>query len=524
MEKLKKRLEKKADENNERKILYETGELRYFWKDAGLPNPFDLVEKFIIEKGLKLYGGQALHEYIKHKDSKGFYSKNEFPDYDVFSPDAWNHAKELSDKLNDMGYSYVEAKPSILNDKHHQTYKVSVDFLPMLDLTQVGCPIEKLNKNKCRTCSYKVKGKCQSVFNKIPAIDLYDKKEMDKVYYDTFNYKTKKGTYKNKFFLSSPEWLKISMYWELTEPLGDTSRLPKVGTRLALFEKYYETKFKELCEPVKKDIKIDKKMTTMLDFVLEHIKERNERIVEFGPYTHNFYVEKSKRVPVLNYQIYTTNMPYDVKLIMDKLKKRFRNTDFRTSERQFYWKQYIDEETRIYVKHNNKFHLLVNFVEHAKCMPYYKSNNVKHASIDLMIFNYRHRKELPDIYKITEGMPYDYECMLKDLLDAYKKYSESKPMKYERYVSRCVGEPVDKRKELMSDRWIDKKKTLKKTKYYVDYPTKGFISKITPIEHSINFLPYKPSESAFKKYYHFTKKGRRETLKNTKKMDALQAL
>ena len=42
---------------------------------------------FIKEKGLKLYGGLALNELLK-KYKKPFYGKNEFPDYDVFSPDA----------------------------------------------------------------------------------------------------------------------------------------------------------------------------------------------------------------------------------------------------------------------------------------------------------------------------------------------------------------------------------------------------------------------------------------------------
>ena len=81
------------------------------WKNSKnkLPNPFVVVRDFIKEKGLKLYGGQALHEHLK-KFNKGFYESFEFPDYDVFSPDAWNHACELADRLHKMGYGYVEAK------------------------------------------------------------------------------------------------------------------------------------------------------------------------------------------------------------------------------------------------------------------------------------------------------------------------------------------------------------------------------------------------------------------------------
>ena len=72
------------------------------FKQENLPNPFDVVKDFIMEKGLKLYGGQALHEHLK-KIGSPIYEDFEFPDYDVFSPDAWNHAKELCDRLYDYG-------------------------------------------------------------------------------------------------------------------------------------------------------------------------------------------------------------------------------------------------------------------------------------------------------------------------------------------------------------------------------------------------------------------------------------
>ena len=108
------------------------------FKDDGLPNPFDVVREFIKEKGLKLYGGQALHEHLAKKN-KPIYSEYEFPDYDVFSPDAWNHAQELCDRLYSLGFFFVEAKASIVNDEKHQTFKVSVDLVYVLDLTQVGC-------------------------------------------------------------------------------------------------------------------------------------------------------------------------------------------------------------------------------------------------------------------------------------------------------------------------------------------------------------------------------------------------
>jgi len=50
-------------------------------------HPIDIVKEFIIEKGLKIYGGLALNELLK-KTKNPIYGPNEFPDYDVFSPNA----------------------------------------------------------------------------------------------------------------------------------------------------------------------------------------------------------------------------------------------------------------------------------------------------------------------------------------------------------------------------------------------------------------------------------------------------
>ena len=105
---LDKYIDEKADLFDSIKNKQYVTDMLGLFKDEGLPNPFDVVRDFIQEKGLKLYGGQALHEHLKN--GKPIYDKYEFPDYDVFSPDAWNHAKELSDRLFNMGFFFVETK------------------------------------------------------------------------------------------------------------------------------------------------------------------------------------------------------------------------------------------------------------------------------------------------------------------------------------------------------------------------------------------------------------------------------
>ena len=60
-----------------------------------------------------------------------------------------------------MGYQFVEAKASVLNDKVHQTYKVGCDMFFILDLTQVGCLPVELKDKKCDYCG---KGKDGNAF------------------------------------------------------------------------------------------------------------------------------------------------------------------------------------------------------------------------------------------------------------------------------------------------------------------------------------------------------------------------
>ena len=71
MDKLKSKLESILEFNETKKAVLKAAEKHFFWKEDNLPNPFNVVEQYIMEKGLKLYGGQAIHEYIKKKRWKG---------------------------------------------------------------------------------------------------------------------------------------------------------------------------------------------------------------------------------------------------------------------------------------------------------------------------------------------------------------------------------------------------------------------------------------------------------------------
>ena len=101
-----------------------------------IQNILKIVEEFIINKKLVCYGGTAINNILPKYAQ--FYDKEiEIPDYDFFSNDALNHAKELADIYFKAGYNDVEAKAGA----HQGTFKVFVNFIPIADITYLAKPI-----------------------------------------------------------------------------------------------------------------------------------------------------------------------------------------------------------------------------------------------------------------------------------------------------------------------------------------------------------------------------------------------
>jgi hypothetical protein len=152
-----------------------------------------IVEDFLRQKKLVCYGGTAINNILPAQDQ--FYDKSvEIPDYDFFSPDALDDAKELADIYARAGYDDVEAKAGV----HHGTFKVYVNFIPVADITH-------LDKSLFKTVSR-------------------DSIRINGIAYAPANY------------------LRMAMYLELSRPAGDVSRWEKVLKRLILLNKNYPLK------------------------------------------------------------------------------------------------------------------------------------------------------------------------------------------------------------------------------------------------------------------------------------------
>jgi len=149
-----------------------------------------IVENFLKAKQLVCYGGTAINNILPKQDQ--FYNKDiEIPDYDFYSPNALNDAKELADIYAKNNFQEVEAKTG----QHHGTFKVYVNFIPVADITHIP----------------------NDLFNAI-----------------------KKDAIRVAGILYAPvNLLRMGMYLELSRPAGDVSRWEKVLKRLILLNKHY---------------------------------------------------------------------------------------------------------------------------------------------------------------------------------------------------------------------------------------------------------------------------------------------
>jgi hypothetical protein len=199
-----------------------------------------IVENFIIKKKLVCYGGTAINNILPEEAQ--FYDKeSEIPDYDFFSSNALDDAIELADIYYGAGYIDVEAKAGM----HHGTYKVYVNFIPIADITQLVKPL--------------------------------------------FNSIKKQSIKKAGIHYTPPNYLRMSMYLELSRPEGDISRWEKVLKRLNLLNKYYPLTA-DNCDK----IDFQRKLDTHMDdnekiYTITRDVFVDEGLIFFGGYASGLY-------------------------------------------------------------------------------------------------------------------------------------------------------------------------------------------------------------------------------------------
>jgi hypothetical protein len=161
-------------------------------RDAELPSvktSTRIVEAFLKSHRVMCYGGTAINNLLPKEEQ--FYGPDETPDYDFFSETPQEHGMELANQLSAAGIESVEVKPGV----HLGTYKVFADYHGVADITFI-----------------------------IPKI---------------FNQLWNEKLTRHGLHYVPPDFLRMSMYLELSRPEGDVSRWEKVYTRLSLLNRRY---------------------------------------------------------------------------------------------------------------------------------------------------------------------------------------------------------------------------------------------------------------------------------------------
>lgn len=149
-----------------------------------------VVEKFIKSNRVMCYGGTAINNLLPKEDR--FYDpERDVPDYDFFSETPQIHGANLADILVNRGFKSVEVKPGL----HLGTFKVFCDYIGVADISHLD----------------------KEIFNKL---------WKDRI--------TKEGIH-----YVPPNFLRMSVYLELSRPKGDITRWKKVSSRLELLNKHY---------------------------------------------------------------------------------------------------------------------------------------------------------------------------------------------------------------------------------------------------------------------------------------------
>jgi hypothetical protein len=236
-----------------------------------------VVENFIKKKNLIPYGGIAINNILP-KDEQFYDDEIDIPDYDFFSPNAMEDAKELADIYHKKGFQHVEAKAG----QHFGTYKVFVDFIPVADITYLHKDLYKALKAH--------------------AIRI------------------------NGILYTPPNFLRMSMFLELSRPAGDTSRWEKVFKRLRLLNKHYPLKSKG-CNSInfQRPMELNTKKSELIFNVVKDVLI-NQGVVFFGGFAISQYSKymsqtiKKKIKPRPDFDVLSNDPQTSAEIVKERLK------------------------------------------------------------------------------------------------------------------------------------------------------------------------------------------------------------
>lgn len=233
-----------------------------------------IVEDFISHKKLIIYGGTAINNILPKYDQ--FYDYGyEIPDYDFFSKNALDDSKELADIYVKKGFSNIEAKAGV----HFGTFKVFVNNIGIADITQL--------------------------------------------HPDIFKVIEKEAIEKKRMLYAPANFLRQSMYLELSRPNGDVSRWEKILKRLILLNKHYPLIHTKCSVQRNTELPLDE--TKIFNIVKKCFVD--EGLVFIGGYANALYSKYSKEHDLKNLPDFDV-LSNDPEKTCEQVKKKLRAEGF----------------------------------------------------------------------------------------------------------------------------------------------------------------------------------------------------
>lgn len=280
-----------------------------------------IIESYIKEHQLIVYGGNAQNLAIKKIDPKGvFYDNKDVHDYDVYSFDPINDAINLTKQIFKTGFKNILAIEAI----HVETYSIKYYGTALCDFSYIP----------------------KYVFDNLPILSV------------------------DGFKIVNPYLAYIDFMRMFNDPLTSSSfRWSKNFERFNMMQKYYPLTSKELNNDIKDNI--DKS----IEKDLRKIISKSDSLIYTGIECFNKYASlcKCDKLGLEYLTLVSTNYLNDVKMILSELKKKYNIT---TQERYPFF-QFWDFSIDIRI--NNKLVCKI-YKNNNICIPFKEIKNVKYAS------------------------------------------------------------------------------------------------------------------------------------------------
>ena len=352
-----------------------------------------IVEDFLMKKKLVCYGGTAINAILPKYAQ--FYNRDvEVPDYDFFSNNALDDAKELADIYFKEGYTDVEAKSGV----HAGTYKVFVNFIPVADITYLDNEIYQAIK--------------------------------------------KEAILRMGILYAPPNFLRMSMYLELSRPHGDTSRWEKVLKRLNLLNKHYPLTTAVDCNTVdfqREMDSADEDVTRLYFLVRDALIDQG--VIFFGGYASSLYsrymtkTQSSLLKKIPDFDVLSEDNEKTAMIIMERLQESgFKNVKIINHEPIG---EVIPERTEIRVGKDTLAFIYKPIACHSYNTITIAEKDINVATIDTMLSFY-----LAFIYA-DKPFPYFNKdriiCMAKFLFDVEEENRLEQKGLLKRFTTTCYG-------------------------------------------------------------------------------------